>query len=229
MQLERGAHVSAHGHRREGATRWEPARSASATSRLRRCWMRRSRRRPCARSSRAFRSRPGRRTRSSWKRNGDLLPLSISMLRRADRRQDGAGRLRASARRTGRACRTGRLPDALAEAGVKPEEIDIVIATHIHIDHVGWHTTARGGGFVPTFPKATHVFNRDEWAYWTAPDVATGDAVGDRLRAAAGGRRGDLAGRRRAQGHGRADAAPDAGSHAGAHLRGDRVGAARPA
>ena len=67
---------------------------------------------------------------------------------------------------------TGRLPDALAEAGIKPDDIDIVIATHIHIDHVGWHTTARDGGFAPTFPNATHVFNRDEWAYWTAPDVA---------------------------------------------------------
>jgi glyoxylase-like metal-dependent hydrolase (beta-lactamase superfamily II) len=66
----------------------------------------------------------------------------------------------------------GRLPDAIAEAGVRLDEIDIVVATHIHIDHVGWHTTARDGGFVPTFPKATHVFNRDEWAYWTAPEVA---------------------------------------------------------
>jgi glyoxylase-like metal-dependent hydrolase (beta-lactamase superfamily II) len=66
----------------------------------------------------------------------------------------------------------GRLPDALAEAGVKLGDINIVLATHIHIDHVGWHTTARDGAFVPTFPKATHVFNRDEWAYWTAPDVA---------------------------------------------------------
>jgi glyoxylase-like metal-dependent hydrolase (beta-lactamase superfamily II) len=66
----------------------------------------------------------------------------------------------------------GRLPEAIAEAGVKLDEIDMVVATHIHIDHVGWHTTARDGGFAPTFPKATHVFDRDEWAYWTAPDVA---------------------------------------------------------
>ncbi len=66
----------------------------------------------------------------------------------------------------------GRLPDAMAEAGVNPDDIDIVLATHIHIDHVGWHTTARDGAFVPTFPKATHVFNGDEWAYWTAPAVA---------------------------------------------------------
>jgi glyoxylase-like metal-dependent hydrolase (beta-lactamase superfamily II) len=66
----------------------------------------------------------------------------------------------------------GRLPEAIAEAGVRLDEIDIVMATHMHIDHVGWHTTRSGDAFVPTFPKATHVFNRDEWAYWTAPDVA---------------------------------------------------------
>jgi glyoxylase-like metal-dependent hydrolase (beta-lactamase superfamily II) len=70
----------------------------------------------------------------------------------------------------------GRLPEAIAEAGVKLAEIDVVLATHIHIDHVGWHTTEHDGAFLPTFPNATHVFNRDEWAYWTAPDVANAPA-----------------------------------------------------
>ena len=68
--------------------------------------------------------------------------------------------------------RNGRLPDALADAGVRPDDVDIVLATHIHIDHVGWHTTLRGEAYVPTFPNATHVFARAEWDYWTAPDVA---------------------------------------------------------
>ena len=66
----------------------------------------------------------------------------------------------------------GRLPDLLAEAGVQPDDVDFVLATHIHIDHVGWHTTVRGEAYVPTFPKAKHVFARAEWDYWTAPDVA---------------------------------------------------------
>lgn len=70
----------------------------------------------------------------------------------------------------------GRLPEALAEAGISSDEIDIVIATHIHVDHVGWHTTFREGAFVPTFPRARHVFNRDEFAYWTQPDVANATA-----------------------------------------------------
>jgi glyoxylase-like metal-dependent hydrolase (beta-lactamase superfamily II) len=63
----------------------------------------------------------------------------------------------------------GRLPDALAEAGVRPDEIDIVFATHIHIDHVGWHTTEKDGKFVPTFPNAVHVFARAEYDFFTAP------------------------------------------------------------
>lgn len=66
----------------------------------------------------------------------------------------------------------GRLPDALAEAGVALDAVDIVLATHIHIDHVGWHTTLAGEAYVPTFPKAKHVFARAEWDYWTAPDIA---------------------------------------------------------
>ncbi len=66
----------------------------------------------------------------------------------------------------------GRLPDAIAEAGVRLDEIDIVLATHMHIDHVGWHTTKQGDAFVPTFPKATCVFDRKEWEYWTDPAVA---------------------------------------------------------
>jgi glyoxylase-like metal-dependent hydrolase (beta-lactamase superfamily II) len=70
----------------------------------------------------------------------------------------------------------GRLPDALAQAGVSFDEIDIVLATHIHVDHVGWHTTLRDGALVPTFPRARHVFNRAEWDYWTQPDVAKATA-----------------------------------------------------
>ena len=71
----------------------------------------------------------------------------------------------------------GRLPDAIAEAGVQIDEIDVVLATHIHVDHVGWHTTERDGAFVPTFPRAVHVFNRAEWDYWTDPAVANSPAA----------------------------------------------------
>jgi len=66
----------------------------------------------------------------------------------------------------------GRLPEALAEIGVEPGAIDVVANTHMHIDHVGWHTTLRGEAYVPTFPKAKHLFNKDEWEYFTNPEVA---------------------------------------------------------
>ncbi|MEX2226694.1 MAG: MBL fold metallo-hydrolase [Dehalococcoidia bacterium] len=70
---------------------------------------------------------------------------------------------------------TGRLPDALREAGVEMGDIDIVLATHIHVDHVGWHTVARGDDFVPAFPNAAYVFNRPEWDFFTSPEESAGD------------------------------------------------------
>jgi glyoxylase-like metal-dependent hydrolase (beta-lactamase superfamily II) len=67
---------------------------------------------------------------------------------------------------------TGRLPDALREAGAPAESIDIVATTHIHIDHVGWHTTKQDDAYLPTFPKAKHLFNKNEYEYFTQPDIA---------------------------------------------------------
>ena len=64
----------------------------------------------------------------------------------------------------------GTLPESMAAAGVRAEDVDSVIATHMHIDHGGWHTPAKGDGFVPTFPNATYVFHRDEYAYFTASE-----------------------------------------------------------
>ena len=67
----------------------------------------------------------------------------------------------------------GRLLDALAELGIRPEDVDVVLATHIHVDHVGGHTTKKGDGYAPAFPRAMHVFTRAEWEYWTASAVAS--------------------------------------------------------
>jgi glyoxylase-like metal-dependent hydrolase (beta-lactamase superfamily II) len=47
----------------------------------------------------------------------------------------------------------------LAAAGLKPEDIDIVLCTHLHSDHVGWNTQLSGGRWVPTFPKAKYLFS----------------------------------------------------------------------
>jgi glyoxylase-like metal-dependent hydrolase (beta-lactamase superfamily II) len=52
--------------------------------------------------------------------------------------------------------------DRLKAAGATPEDIDTVICTHLHVDHVGWNTRLVDGEWVPTFPKAKYVFPRIE-------------------------------------------------------------------
>lgn len=65
----------------------------------------------------------------------------------------------------------GQLLDNLARLGVRPDDIDIVVNTHLHIDHVGWNCSERDGAFVPTFPKAEYWIARKEWDYWTDPTI----------------------------------------------------------
>jgi glyoxylase-like metal-dependent hydrolase (beta-lactamase superfamily II) len=57
----------------------------------------------------------------------------------------------------------------LKAAGVAPEDIDYVLLTHLHVDHVGWNTQLEDGRWVPTFPKAKYIFSRAERAYFTDP------------------------------------------------------------
>lgn len=49
-----------------------------------------------------------------------------------------------------------------AAAGFDAEQIDIVISTHLHFDHVGWYTTLVDGKWRPTFANATYLFDRVE-------------------------------------------------------------------
>src|SRR5204863_436644 len=56
--------------------------------------------------------------------------------------------------------------DRLAAAGVTPEQVDYVMCTHLHSDHVGWNTQLRDGRWVPTFPKAKYIFAQKEWETW---------------------------------------------------------------
>jgi glyoxylase-like metal-dependent hydrolase (beta-lactamase superfamily II) len=58
--------------------------------------------------------------------------------------------------------------DDLRAAGVPPESVDVVICTHLHVDHVGWNTRLDGGRWVPTFPRARHLFARVEWQHWSS-------------------------------------------------------------
>ena len=65
----------------------------------------------------------------------------------------------------------------LANAGYPAETIDIVLCTHLHIDHVGWNTVLSNGEWVPTFPNARYLFGRTEWEHWRQEVV--GDMAGD--------------------------------------------------
>ncbi|UOX92750.1 MBL fold metallo-hydrolase [Amycolatopsis sp. FBCC-B4732] len=56
--------------------------------------------------------------------------------------------------------------DRLAEAGVRPEDVDVVVNTHIHYDHVGWNTERRDGEWVPAFPRATYLIPRPDQVYF---------------------------------------------------------------
>ncbi len=54
----------------------------------------------------------------------------------------------------------------LREAGAAPEDIDMVLCTHLHEDHSGWNTHLKDGRWVPTFPNAKYLFSKKENDYW---------------------------------------------------------------
>jgi glyoxylase-like metal-dependent hydrolase (beta-lactamase superfamily II) len=72
--------------------------------------------------------------------------------------------------------RRGTWLDDLRAAGVAPEDVDYVLCTHMHVDHVGWNTRLENGRtidgqgpsriWVPTFPRAAYVFVGEEWEFW---------------------------------------------------------------
>jgi glyoxylase-like metal-dependent hydrolase (beta-lactamase superfamily II) len=71
---------------------------------------------------------------------------------------------------------------ALKTAGFSVEDIDFVMCTHLHVDHVGWNTKLEGGRWIPTFPNARYLFGKAEFDYWTEQHAKTpvppfGDSV----------------------------------------------------
>jgi glyoxylase-like metal-dependent hydrolase (beta-lactamase superfamily II) len=53
----------------------------------------------------------------------------------------------------------------MSAAGIAPEDIDIVINTHLHFDHCGWNTIRQNERVVPTFPKAKYYVQEGEWRH----------------------------------------------------------------
>jgi glyoxylase-like metal-dependent hydrolase (beta-lactamase superfamily II) len=60
-----------------------------------------------------------------------------------------------------------RFENGLAAAGVAVDDIDYVMCTHLHTDHVGWNTRLENGRWVPTFPNATYIMADRELAHWS--------------------------------------------------------------
>jgi len=58
---------------------------------------------------------------------------------------------------------------ALRAAGVEPEQVDAVVLTHLHVDHVGWNTVWKKGQWRTTFPNARYYFSADEYHFYQNP------------------------------------------------------------
>ncbi|MEV6715338.1 MBL fold metallo-hydrolase [Lentzea sp. NPDC051208] len=61
----------------------------------------------------------------------------------------------------------------LARADVRPEDVDVVVNTHLHIDHVGWNTRLEDRAWVPTFPNATYLMPKDDFDFWNPANNRT--------------------------------------------------------
>jgi glyoxylase-like metal-dependent hydrolase (beta-lactamase superfamily II) len=76
--------------------------------------------------------------------------------------------------------RTWSWLEKLRETGVAPDDVDLVLCSHLHVDHVGWNTRFENGQWVPTFPKARYLVARAEWEYWrSSSGIANLQRTGD--------------------------------------------------
>lgn len=67
--------------------------------------------------------------------------------------------------------------DNLAAAGFQPEDIDVVVCSHVHVDHVGWNTRLVDGRWEPTFRNARYILPLADRDYWD-PDAETSGPTG---------------------------------------------------
>lgn len=71
----------------------------------------------------------------------------------------------------------------LADAGWSRDSVDVVVCTHLHVDHVGWNTMLVDGKWVPTFPKARYLIGKREFEHWSsAGDEEQQAIMGDSVR-----------------------------------------------
>jgi glyoxylase-like metal-dependent hydrolase (beta-lactamase superfamily II) len=68
--------------------------------------------------------------------------------------------------------------ERLFAAGVRPEDVDFVVCTHLHAGHCGWNTKLHGDHWLPTFPNARYVFSKAELDHWSGPAGRAGVNAG---------------------------------------------------
>ena len=102
-------------------------------------------------------------------RNRVTLSMNVLLIRAAGKWilvETGAGDRWDAKRRDIYAFEGMRLPEHLAARGLRPEQIDVVVNSHLHFDHCGWNTRKiggqTGGKIVPTFPNARYVVHAGE-------------------------------------------------------------------
>jgi glyoxylase-like metal-dependent hydrolase (beta-lactamase superfamily II) len=74
----------------------------------------------------------------------------------------------------------------MTEAGFSRKDVDVVICTHMHYDHVGWNTMLENGLWAPTFPNARYLFARTEYEHWQRNSgsavMAQAEVISDSIR-----------------------------------------------
>jgi len=68
---------------------------------------------------------------------------------------------------------SGALLHNLAREGIRPEDVDVVVNTHLHFDHAGGNTVIAEGKPAPAFPRARYLIQKGEWQVASAPNERT--------------------------------------------------------
>jgi len=68
---------------------------------------------------------------------------------------------------------TGHLMANLAAEGIRAEDVDVVLNTHLHFDHCGGNTALREGRPAPAFPRAKYILQKGEWEAASHPNERT--------------------------------------------------------
>jgi len=77
--------------------------------------------------------------------------------------------------------RKGTFLEEINHTGIKLEDIDYVLCTHLHADHVGWNTKLLDGRWIPTFPNATYLFGKEEIDFWEKDKTANHNSWNDSI------------------------------------------------